>query len=376
MANKRERKGEMGADIGEILPKREVRIEEISRKIVAVDAYNMLYQFLSTIRQPDGTPLKDSQGRITSHLSGIIYRVTKLLEQGILPVFVFDGTPPALKAEVLQRRKERRDAERLKWEALREISPAEALKHAKASARVDEYVVNGAKRLLSFLGIPVVQAPSEGEAQAAFIVARGDAHFVASQDYDALLFGSPSLLRNLSVSALQKDSSLPLISLEETLKSLKISREQLIDIAILTGTDYNEGVKGIGPKTALKLVRKFGGIEKLLASGKIQTAGIENYKEVREIFLAPKVTSAYELKWHPPNEEKVLEFLCEEHDFSEERVAKALKRIRKGMVEADKGANGGNADEESRSEGRGRSSSRKRKKEMLAKGQATLSEWF
>ena len=129
----------------------------------------------------------------------------------------------------------------MKWEALREISPAEALKHAKASARVDEDIVNGAKRLLSFLGIPVVQAPSEGEAQAAFIVARGDAHFVASQDYDALLFGSPSLLRNLSVSALQKDSSLPLISLEETLKSLKISREQLVDIAILTGTDYNEG---------------------------------------------------------------------------------------------------------------------------------------
>ena len=168
---------------------------------------------------------------------------------------------------------------------------------------------------------------------------------------------------------------MPLISLEETLKSLKISREQLVDIAILTGTDYNEGVKGIGPKTALKLVRKFGGIEKLLASGKIQTAGIENYKEVREIFLAPKVTSAYELKWLPPDEEKVLEFLCEEHDFSEERVAKALKRIRKGMVEADKGANGGNADEESRSEER-RRSSRKRKKEMLAKGQATLSEWF
>jgi len=366
----------MGADIGEILPKREVRIEEISRKIVAVDAYNMLYQFLSTIRQPDGTPLRDSQGRITSHLSGIIYRVTKLLERGILPVFVFDGTPPALKAEVLQRRKERRDAERLKWEALREISPAEALKHAKASARVDEDVVNGAKRLLSFLGIPVVQAPSEGEAQAAFIVARGDAHFVASQDYDALLFGSPSLLRNLSVSALQKDSSLPLISLDETLKSLKISREQLVDIAILTGTDYNEGVKGIGPKTALKLVRKFGGIEKLLASGKIQTAGIENYNEVREIFLAPKVTSAYELKWHPPDEEKVLEFLCEEHDFSEERVAKALKRIRKGMVEADKGASSGDADEESRSGERGRSSSRKRKEEMLAKGQTTLSEWF
>jgi flap endonuclease 1 (EC 3.1.-.-) len=185
----------MGADIGELLEKEEVELSSFSGKKIAIDAFNTLYQFLSTIRQPDGTPLKDSQGRITSHLSGILYRVTNMFELGIRPIFVFDGEPPEFKkAEIEERKKKRAEAEE-KWAVAVQLGEEYAKKYAQASARVDEYVIESSKKLLEYMGIPFVQAPSEGEAQAAFMVANGDADYVGSQDYDSLLFGGPRLAR-------------------------------------------------------------------------------------------------------------------------------------------------------------------------------------
>jgi len=343
-----------GGDIGEILPKHYVGVEKLSGSIIAVDAYNMLYQFLSTIRQPDGTPLMDSNGRITSHLSGIIYRVTNLMACGILFIFVFDGSPPELKMKTLKRRKESREYARMQWEYLREISPELALKYAKASAYVDEEIVESAKKLLSYLGVPIIQSPSEGEAQAAFIAARGDAHHVASQDYDSLLFGAPSLIRNMSIS----HRHYTIISLHETLKTHNITRENLIDVAILIGTDYNDGIRGIGPKKALKLIKKYGCIEKIIAAKKIDTEGIEDYQIIREMFLHPDVYENYEIKWNPPDESKVLSFLCDEHEFSEARVRRALSRIVRERDDDDRSS---------------RDSEKRRKK---SSEQAKISDWL
>ncbi len=323
----------MGSDIGDLFEKDEVELEYFSGKKIAVDAFNALYQFLSTIRQPDGTPLKDSQGRITSHLSGILYRVSNMVEFGIRPIFVFDGKPPVFKKEEIEERQKRRLEAEEKWLEAVESGEVYAKKYAQAAARVDEYIVNSAKDLLKYMGIPCVQAPSEGEAQAAYMAAKGDVDFTGSQDYDSLLFGSPKLARNLAITGKRKlpgknlyiDVKPEVIELTKNLKKLDITREQLVDIALLVGTDYNEGVKGVGVSKAYKYIKIYGDIFKTLKVLKVE---IENLEEIRKFFLNPPVSEDYEVKFREPDLDKIVEYLCEEHDFSRERVEKAAEKLK------------------------------------------------
>ncbi len=322
----------MGVDLGDLFEKKEIELSELKGKIIAIDAYNTLYQFLSIIRQRDGTPLIDSHGGITSHLSGFLYRTTNLVEEGIKPVFVFDGAPPQFKNATIEERKKIRTEARVKWEEAKAMGSEEAFKHAQASSHISGNMIEDAKLLLGFMGIPVVQAPSEGEAQAAFMVKNNDAYAAGSQDYDALLFGSPLVVRNLAVTGKRKlpgksvyvDVKPEIIELEKGLGTLGISREQLVDIALLVGTDYNEGIKGIGPKKALKLIKKHGSIEGAL--NELNT-DIKNLAEIKALFLAPDVTSDYELRWKKSDSAAIIKFLCAQHDFSEARVSKAVERL-------------------------------------------------
>ncbi len=313
----------MGVAIGELVVPRETTFEALRGKVVAIDAYNTLYQFLSIIRQPDGTPLHDAAGRVTSHLSGLIYRTTHLLAQQVRPIFVFDGKPSELKAGVIKERSTRRAEARRRWEEAKILAPEEALKYAKASTRIDETIVTDAKTLLTYLGIPAVQGKAEGEAQAAYMVQKGDADLVASQDYDALLFGAPLVVRNLT--SPRRQAQLELVQLRDLEEQQGISRAELIDLAILIGTDFNPGIKGIGAKRALKLIQKQRSIERLQAEGEIEP--IEQYELVRAIFLHPEVNESYALTWRTPDAEKVKAFLCDEHDFSEERIQKVLEKL-------------------------------------------------
>ncbi|HUK39136.1 MAG TPA: flap structure-specific endonuclease, partial [Methanomicrobiales archaeon] len=234
----------MGVDIRDLLlPYKKPVGWETLAGVAAIDAHNALYQFLSIIRQPDGTPLMDSRGRVTSHLSGILFRVLNFLEIGIRPVFVFDGTPPEFKSGTIAERKEIRREAGAKWEEAKARGDiAEARKHAQASSRVDEFVISSSKELLGLLGIPWVQAPSEGEAQAAQMVAKGNATYAVSQDYDLLLFGAPVLVRNLTVSGKRKVRGRTItvnpekLLLSEVLDGLRLTREQLIQIGVLVGT--------------------------------------------------------------------------------------------------------------------------------------------
>jgi flap endonuclease-1 len=322
----------MGVDLGDLFNRKEIDLPDLKGKVIAIDAYNTLYQFLSIIRQRDGTPLIDSHGEITSHLSGFLYRTTNLVEEGIKPVFVFDGAPPQFKNTTIEERTKIRTEAFEKWEEAKASGGEDAFKHAQASSRIGGNMIEDAKLLLGFMGIPVVQAPSEGEAQAAFLVRNNDAYAAGSQDYDALLFGASIVVRNLAVTGKRKlpgksvyvDVKPEIIELEKGLQALEISREQLIDIAILVGTDYNEGIKGIGPKKALKLIRKHGSIERALDE---LNTGIKDLAEIRALFLHPDVTPDYELKWKKPDAQAVIKFLCTEHDFSEARVSKAVERL-------------------------------------------------
>lgn len=322
----------MGVDLGDLFGRVDITLEHLSGKIVAVDAHNTLYQFLSVIRQPDGTPLMDSSGRITSHLSGLIYRTTNLIEAGIRPAFVFDGKPPGIKEGTIEERRQVRAEAYRRWEEAKAVGSPDAFKYAQASSRVTGEIIEDAKKILGYMGVPCIQAPSEGEAQTAFMVSRGDAYCAASQDYDSLLFGATLLVRNLTITGRRKlprknvyvNVEPEMINLEDGLSKLQITRGQLVDIGLLVGTDFNEGIKGIGPKTALKLVKKHRSLADIL---KEQGKEIDNYECVQQFFLSPEVTENYDLKAKAPNVEKIKEFLCEEHDFSAERVEKAVERL-------------------------------------------------
>jgi flap endonuclease-1 len=297
--------------------------------IAAVDANNALYQFLTIIRQPDGTPLMDRQGRVTSHLSGILFRLANFMEKGIKPVFVFDGKPAALKQATIDERRKIRDTAGEKWkEALERGDEAEAFKQARSSTRVDATIIATSKELLGLMGIPVVQAPGEGEAQASYMVAKGDAKYVVSQDYDTLLFGAPVLVRNLTVSGKRKIRGRQItvsperIVLADTLAGLHLTREELIEIGILVGTDFNDGVDGVGAKTGLKIVQK-GEFAGKLAE---KLPGFDP-APVMDMFLHPPVTDDYSVATGHPDAEGIRKMLCDGYDFSPERVDKALENF-------------------------------------------------
>ena len=326
----------MGVDLAGIIPEQIISLDDLSKKTLAVDAYNTLFQFLAIIRQPDGTPLKDQRGRITSHLSGLLYRTANLAAKGIKLAFVFDGKPPELKEQEIRRRRKVKEEAVVRYErALKEGKMEEARTYAQATSRLKDDMIDDAKKLLDALGVAWIQAPSEGEAQASFMASRGDVWAVASQDHDSLLFGAPRMVKNIAITGRRKlprrnayvEIEPAVIELAKVLGELSLTREQLVDVGILIGTDFDpDGVKGIGPKTALKLIREHGNLEKVMASNPEITI-YPAPERIRQIFLQPDVASDYSLKWSKPDEGKVVSFLCGERDFSEDRVRKAVSRM-------------------------------------------------
>jgi flap endonuclease-1 len=327
----------MGVNIGDLFKEEKISFSDLSNRIIAIDAYNVLHQFLASIRQRDGTPLKNSRGEITSHLSGLFHRTANLVEARIKPVYAFDGKPHPLKAKTLEERHKRKVLAEKEWKEALEAGDLEKAKSkAQQTSRLTDEMVQQSKQLLTALGIPYVQSPSEGESQASYMVKKGDAYAVGSQDYDCLLVGSPRLVRNLTSADRRK---LPgkeayakiypkLIRLEPNLASMDINQKQLVDMAILIGTDFNEGVKGIGPKKSLVLIKKTGDIEKALESIKLKDKpSSDTIQQIQKIFLEPDVTDDYSLKWSVPDKEAVLSILCDRHQFTKERVEPILEKF-------------------------------------------------
>jgi flap endonuclease-1 len=334
----------LGVDLKDLVPRKVLSLEELSGKSVAVDAYNALYQFLSIIRQSTGELLTDRRGHVTSHLSGILYRSSNLAEKGLKLVYVFDGTPPSLKSREIQRRAlVKVQAEEKYEEALKKGELEEARIYAQMTSQLKDYMVEDAKALLTLMGVPWVQAPSEGEAQAAYLALKGHVWATASQDYDSLLFGAPRLVRNLAITGRRKlprkktyvEVNPEVIELGQLLAELGITRRQLVDIGILIGTDFNpEGVKGIGPKTALKLIKEYGELGRAVSYFQERNLALpENWEEIAAIFLQPEVTDDFKIEWKPPDVEGAVRFLCGERDFSEERVRTALGKLEAGFTE-------------------------------------------
>jgi flap endonuclease-1 len=327
----------MGLQIGDIVPRTDVSFSELKGKTLAVDAFNTIYQFISTIRQPDGTLLMDKQGRVTSHLSGLFYRNVNLLVEGIKLIYVFDGKPPALKYKTSEARQEMKNEAREKYERAKEEEDVESMgKYSRQLAYLNSEMVEEAKELLEAMGIAVVQAPSEGEAQAAWLAKNNEAYAVASQDYDSLLFGASRLIQNLTMARKRKTASgfiyisPEIIDLQKTLNNLQLSHDQLISLGILVGTDYNPGgLKGIGPKKSLALVREFKQPAIIFKNLQEQIDKQENkfdWQEIFELFHKPNVDAKAKIVFPKPDYEKVKRILLE-HDFSEERIDNQLAKL-------------------------------------------------
>jgi len=339
----------MAVNLSKLAIKKKISLEELKDNIVAIDAYNTIFQFLSIIRQSDGTPLMDSHGNVTSHLSGLFYRSIELIQNDIKLVYVFDGIPSMLKQKTIEARMRRRNEALKAWQTAKEAGELEeARAHAQASTRIDKNIVDSAKALLEMMGIPYINAPSEGEAQASQMAKRGVVDAVVSQDYDTLLFGAPRVLRNINISGKRK---LPRknvyitvepeeVNLDETLKQLGVNQKQLIWIGILLGTDFNDGIKGVGPKTALKMAKSARSISdiKEYVKSKYNTEFELDIKEVEQLFLDPEV-SEIEREYilnevdEQPNQTELVRFMCDEHDFSRDRIEKYV-----GILDSKKGS--------------------------------------
>lgn len=331
----------MGLNIKDIIPRKEIEISSLKGKTVCVDAFNMLYQFLSTIRQPDGTPLMDNKKRVTSHLSGIFYRNVNLLNEGIKLVYVFDGKPPELKGRTNAMRGENREIARERYKEAKQVQDVGAMRrYGSQIIRLNDEMIEESKELLRAMGVAVVQAPSEGEAEAAYLTRLNkEAYATVSQDYDCLLFGAPVLIRNLGLARRRRTFSgwievMPeKIELEKVLNQLEINLDQLICLGILVGTDYNpKGIPGIGQKKALDIVKKykqpvliFKNVEEQMMS--LSQEDWFDWKEIFEMFHKPNVKKS-EFKFERIDEEKIKKILVSDHDFSEDRVEKQLAKLR------------------------------------------------
>lgn len=329
----------MGTKIFDLIPKKEINLSDLKNKTIVIDASLYLYQFLATIRQPDGSLLTDSKGNITSHLVGLFARTTHLMEQNLKLAFCFDGKAPDLKKEERKRRKEIKEKAESEYKVAKERKDLDLMKkYASRTSRLTSDMVNEAKELITNLGLPMIQSPSEGEAQAAFLVKNKDAYAVSTNDADSLLFGTPRLIKNLSISQRKKmpgksaytTTKPELIELEPVLKELNINQDQLIALAMLVGTDYNYGgIKGIGHKTALKLVKEHkNNFKSLFTKVEWDKTFDFDWEDVFNTIKDMPVTKDYKLEWSKPNPESLKKLLCDKHEFSEVNVNNKLDKIK------------------------------------------------
>ncbi len=329
----------MGLNLKDLVAREKTSLDVFSTKIIAIDAYNAIYQFLASIRGPDGLQLSDSEGRITSHLSGLLYRNVNFLSLGIKPVYVFDGKPPSLKTAEIERRKQIKKDATVKYEkAVAEGNMEDARKYAQQTTSMKDGMVKESKQLLSYFGIPYIEAPSEGEATAAHLTKTGQAYASASQDFDSILCGAKKLVRNFTNSGRRKipnkntyiDIVPEIIETQKTLDMLSLTREELIDVGILIGTDFNpNGFERIGPKTALKMIKQHSRLEDI---PQIQEQLEEiDYKQIREIFLNPKVAQVDEIVFDEVDYDGITNYLVRERSFSEDRVQSTLNRLKKAL---------------------------------------------
>ncbi|KAI5696243.1 hypothetical protein M8J76_008859 [Diaphorina citri] len=320
---------------------RESEIKTHFGRKICIDASMSLYQFLIAVRS-EGNQLMSVDGEPTSHLMGTFYRTIRLVEHGLKPIYVFDGKPPTLKSGELNKRMEKReDAQKALAKAQEQGDAQEIDKFNRRLVRVSSVHVKECKELLSLMGIPYIEAPCEAEAQCAAMVKAGKVYATATEDMDALTFGSNILLRHMTFSEARK---LPVqeFHLEKVLEGMELSHEEFIDLCILLGCDYCDSIRGIGPKRAIELIKEHRSIEKILENIDTKKYTVPEgwlYKEARELFKHPEVADpeTIELKWSDPDEDGLVKYLCGDKNFAEDRIRNGAKKLLKARSSTTQG---------------------------------------
>ncbi|XP_050433715.1 flap endonuclease 1 [Adelges cooleyi] len=310
---------------------RENEIKNHFGRKIAIDASMSLYQFLIAVRS-EGAQLTSVDGETTSHLMGTFYRTIRLIENGIKPVYVFDGKPPQMKSSELEKRTERREEAQKALEKAEEAGDTTEIdKFSKRLVKVTSVHTKECKDLLKLMGVPFIEAPCEAEAQCAAMVKAGKVYATATEDMDALTFGSPVLLRHLTFSEARK---MPIqeFQYDSVLEGMGMTRNEFIDLCILLGCDYCNSIKGVGPKRAIELMRQYKSLENILENldqKKYQVPEDWPFKEARRLFIEPEVADpeTIELKWTDPDEDGLVAYLCGDRAFSEDRVRNGAKKL-------------------------------------------------
>ncbi|KAK9192412.1 hypothetical protein WN944_003102 [Citrus x changshan-huyou] len=327
---------------------KEQKFESYFGRKIAIDASMSIYQFLIVVGRTGTEMLTNEAGEVTSHLQGMFTRTIRLLEAGMKPIYVFDGQPPDLKKQELAKRYSKRaDATDDLAEAVEAGNKEDIEKFSKRTVKVTKQHNDDCKRLLKLMGVPVVEAPSEAEAQCAALCKSGQASFslvyaVASEDMDSLTFGAPRFLRHLMDPSSRK---IPVMEFEvaKILEELNLTMDQFIDLCILSGCDYCDSIRGIGGQTALKLIRQHGSIETILENINRERYQIPEdwpYQEARRLFKEPEVVTDEEqlqIKWSAPDEEGLINFLVSENGFNSDRVTKAIEKIKAAKNKSSQG---------------------------------------
>lgn len=319
---------------------KEHQLKNLFGRKIAIDASMCLYQYLIAVRQAEGQQLTNEEGETTSHLLGMFYRTIRMVDNGIKPVYVFDGKPPVLKGGELEKRLLRKEEAIKQMENIKDEATVEDMvRYEKRTVRVTREQNQEAKKLLELMGIPYVDAPCEAEAQCAELARKGKVFAAASEDMDTICYEPPFLLRHLTVAEARK---LPIDQIEysKVLESLEMDKDTFIDLCILLGCDYCETIKGVGPVTAFKLIKEHGSLDKIVEflsanPDKTKYKVPENwpYTEARELFLHPEVQNAdnINLKWKEPDVEGLIEYMVKQKGFSEERIRSGAEKLKKGL---------------------------------------------
>ncbi|SFK88470.1 flap endonuclease 1 [Halogranum rubrum] len=316
------------ADLRDLAALSDVSFDELGGSVVAVDAHNWLYRYLTTtVKWTSDAKYTTSGGDEVANLVGLVQGLPKFFEHDLTPVFVFDGGVTELKdAEVEARREQKEKAQERLEEARERGDAVEAARLEARTQRLTAVIHETTRDFLDLLDVPYIEAPAEGEAQASYMARRGDADYVGSEDYDTLLFGAPFTLRQLT-----SKGDPELMDLDATLAKHDISYEQLVDIAILVGTDFNPGIKGIGPKTALKAVKEHGDLWGVLDARDLH---IDHADRIRDLFLDPPVTDDYDVDLDiDPDLEAARSYVVDEWEVDADEVARGFERIEESLVQ-------------------------------------------
>jgi flap endonuclease-1 len=317
------------ADIRQLAVIEPKPFEELTGSVVAIDAHNWLYRYLTTtVKFTRSEVYTTDDGEEVANLVGVVQGLPKFFEHDITPVFVFDGGVTELKDEEIAERREQREEYEDQLEAAREegVEAAEIATLESRTQRLTDTIQETTRELLDLLDVPYIEAPAEGEAQAAHMARNGDVDYAGSEDYDSLLLGAPKTLRQLT-----SKGDPECMYFERTLDEHDLTWEQLVDAAILMGTDFNEGISGVGPKTAVKLIREHGDLWSVLES---RDEVIPNAERIQHMFLDPDVTDDYDYDTEiNPDMDAAKSYVTDEWGIPADEVEHGFERIEESVVQ-------------------------------------------